>query len=154
MSHELTESRRLLERARQIIPGASQTMSKGPTQWAQGSAPSFVVRGRGARVQDVDGRWYLDLPASLGPIILGHGHPAVDDAIRAQLEDGITFTLPHPLEIEVADDGASVSNGDVGHGLLGMRESAAVFGGTIEAGRRQGSGYIVHARLPLGLAPA
>ncbi len=60
-------------------------------------------RGRGARVQDVDGRWYLDFPMGLGPIILGHAHPAVNEAIRRQLDDGITFTLPHPLEVEVAE---------------------------------------------------
>jgi glutamate-1-semialdehyde aminotransferase len=100
---ELTESRRWLERAQRVIPGASQTMSKGPTQWVQGVAPSFVRRADGARVQDVDGRWYLDLPAALGPIVLGHRHPAVDAAIRDQLEDGITFTLPHTLEVEVAE---------------------------------------------------
>lgn len=99
----LTESQRWLERSLQVIPGASQTMSKGPTQWVQGVAPSFVVKAKGARVQDADGRWYVDLPAALGPVILGYGHPAVDDAIRAQLTDGITFTLPHPLEVEVAE---------------------------------------------------
>jgi glutamate-1-semialdehyde aminotransferase len=98
-----TESGRLLERARRIIPGASQTVSKGPTQWVQGVAPNFVVRGEGARVQDVDGRWYLDLPAALGPIVLGYGHEAVNEAIARQLQDGITFTLPHPLEVEVAE---------------------------------------------------
>jgi glutamate-1-semialdehyde aminotransferase len=100
---DLTESQRWLARSLAVIPGASQTMSKGPTQWVQGVAPSFVQRARGARVQDVDGRWFLDLPAALGPIILGHGHPGVDGAIRAQLDDGITYTLPHTLEVEVAE---------------------------------------------------
>src|SRR5829696_2715006 len=99
----LSESTRLLARAEALIPGQSQTVSKGPTQWLQGVAPSYLRRGRGARVQDVDGRWYLDFPMGLGPIILGHGHPAVTSAITAQLEDGITFTLPHPLEVEVAE---------------------------------------------------
>ena len=91
------------QRARDLIPGGSQTLSKGPTQWAQGIAPDFILRGKGARVWDDRGREYLDWPMALGPIMLGHGHPAVDDAIRAQLEDGITFTLPHPLEVEVAE---------------------------------------------------
>ena len=45
---------------------------------------------------------------ALGPVILGYGYPAVDDAIRAQLKDGITFTLPHPLEVEVAERIAAV----------------------------------------------
>jgi glutamate-1-semialdehyde aminotransferase len=101
-------SRQLLARARQLIPGATQTMSKGPTQWAQGFAPNYLRRASGARVQDVDGRWYLDFPMALGPVILGHGHPAVDEAIRAQLTDGITFTLPHPLELDVAERIAAI----------------------------------------------
>jgi glutamate-1-semialdehyde aminotransferase len=93
----------LTDRARHLIPGGSQTMSKGPTQWAQGIAPDFIVRGSGARVWDDRGREFLDWPMALGPIMLGHGFPAVDDAIRRQLQDGITFTLPHPLEVEVAE---------------------------------------------------
>jgi glutamate-1-semialdehyde 2,1-aminomutase/spore coat polysaccharide biosynthesis protein SpsF len=99
----LARTQELLARARKLIPGASQTLSKGPTQWAQGFAPAYLCRGDGARVQDVDGRWYLDLPMALGPVLLGYRYSAVDDAIRAQLEDGITFTLPHPLELEVAE---------------------------------------------------
>ncbi len=99
----LQRSQELLARARTLIPGASQTMSKGPTQWAQGIAPTYLARGEGCRVWDVDGNEYLDFPMALGPMILGHGHPAVNAAIITQLEQGITFTLPHPLEIEVAE---------------------------------------------------
>ncbi len=99
----LTRSRELQRRAESLIPGGSQTLSKGPSQWAQGIAPGYLRRGRGARVQDVDGNWYLDFPMALGPIILGYGHPAVDEAIREQLADGIVFSLPHPLEVEVAE---------------------------------------------------
>jgi glutamate-1-semialdehyde aminotransferase len=51
----------------------------------------------------VDGNRYMDFPMALGPVILGHRHPAVDDAITRQLESGITFSLPHELEIEVAE---------------------------------------------------
>jgi len=102
-SGALEESRRLQQRASRLIPGGSQTLSKGPSQWAQGVAPGFLRRGRGARVQDVDGRWFLDFPMALGPVILGHCHPAVQQAIREQLDDGIVFTLPHPLELEVAE---------------------------------------------------
>ena len=102
-SVKLTRSKELLERARELIPGASQTMSKGPSQWAQGVAPAFLARGAGCRVWDVDGNEYLDFPMALGPVILGHGHPAVNAAIIAQLEQGITFTLPHPLEVDLAE---------------------------------------------------
>src|SRR5258705_513410 len=102
-SAHLTESAKLLERARGLIPGASQTVSKGPTQWAQGVAPSFVERAQGVTVWDVDGSAYLDFPMGLGPVILGHAYPAVNEAIARQLEDGITYTLPHRLEVEVAE---------------------------------------------------
>jgi glutamate-1-semialdehyde aminotransferase len=107
----LERSAELLARARALIPGASQTMSKGPTQWVQGVAPAFLRRGAGARVWDVDGREYLDFPMALGPILLGHAHPAVNEAIARQLADGITFTLPHPLEVEVAERIAAVVPG-------------------------------------------
>jgi glutamate-1-semialdehyde aminotransferase len=102
-NRSLERSAQLLGRGRKLIPGASQTLSKGPTQWVQGVAPAYVQRAHGAYVWDVDGNRYLDLPMALGPILLGHGHPAVAEAIAAQLPSGITFTLPHPLEIEVAE---------------------------------------------------
>jgi glutamate-1-semialdehyde aminotransferase len=102
-TRSLRESARLLERARGLIPMCAQTLSKSPSQWTQGVAPAFVARADGAHVWDVDGNRYLDLPLALGPMILGHGHPAVTEAIERQLRDGIVFTLPHPLEIEVAE---------------------------------------------------
>jgi glutamate-1-semialdehyde aminotransferase len=93
----------LRERAARLIPGASQTISKGPTQWSQTVLPAYLRRAEGGHVWDVDGNRYLDFPMALGPVILGHSHPAVTKGIATQLEDGITFTLPHPLEIEVAE---------------------------------------------------
>jgi glutamate-1-semialdehyde 2,1-aminomutase len=54
-------------------------------------------------VWDVDGNLFTDYTMGVGPLVLGYGDPAVDDAIRAQLEDGITFSLTHPLEVEVAE---------------------------------------------------
>jgi glutamate-1-semialdehyde aminotransferase len=54
-------------------------------------------------VWDVDGNEWIDYPMALGPIILGYGEPVVDEAVRAQLDEGITFTLMHPLEVEVAE---------------------------------------------------
>ena len=81
----------------------TQTLSKSPTQFVQGVSPIYLQRGRGAHVWDVDGNEWVDYPMALGPIILGYAEPVVDDAIRRQLEDGITFTLMHPLEVEVAE---------------------------------------------------
>ncbi len=91
------------ERAQRVIPLGTQTLSKHPSQWVQGAHPTHLVRGRGAHLWDVDGNEWIDEPMALGPIILGYAEPVVDDAIRAQLDDGITFTLMHPLEVEVAE---------------------------------------------------
>lgn len=102
-ARSLRRSSELLARGSELIPGASQTLSKGPTQWVQGVAPNYVERADGAYVWDVDGNRYLDFPMALGPIILGHRHPAVDEAITEQLRSGITFTLPHRIEIDVAE---------------------------------------------------
>lgn len=102
LAHDLKESRRLLERARKVIPGASQTLSKGPDQWVS-SAPNFIDHGSGPFVWDVDGRQYLDLGGALGPVVLGYRHPVVDNAIMRQLGKGITFSLPTALEADVAE---------------------------------------------------
>ena len=90
-------------RAERVIPLGTQTLSKSPTQFVQGVLPIFLERGAGAHVWDVDGNEYIDYPMALGPIILGYAEPAVDDAVRAQLADGVVFTLMHPLEVEVAE---------------------------------------------------
>jgi glutamate-1-semialdehyde aminotransferase len=81
----------------------TQTMSKSPTQFVQGVSPIYLQRGRGSHVWDVDGNEYIDYPMALGPVILGYAEPVVDEAIAKQLRDGITFTLMHPLEVEVAE---------------------------------------------------
>jgi glutamate-1-semialdehyde aminotransferase/NAD(P)-dependent dehydrogenase (short-subunit alcohol dehydrogenase family) len=100
---DITESNRLWDRARGLIPAGTQTLAKGPGQHVDGVAPKYLRRGRGARVWDVDGNEYLDMSMGVGPLVLGYCYPAVDDAIRRQLDDGITFSLMHPLEVEVAE---------------------------------------------------
>jgi glutamate-1-semialdehyde aminotransferase len=99
----LDQSRQWWRRAEAAIPCGTQTLSKGPSQFVQGVSPIFLQRGRGSHVWDVDGNEFVDFPMGLGPLILGYAHPAVEGAIRRQLEDGITFTLMHPLEVEVAE---------------------------------------------------
>jgi glutamate-1-semialdehyde aminotransferase len=99
----ITASDALYRRASRIIPGATQTLAKGAGQYVRGVAPKFLQRGRGAHVWDVDGNQYLDFTMGVGPVVLGYAEPAVDAAIRAQLEDGITFSQPHALEVEVAE---------------------------------------------------
>lgn len=96
-------SDRLYARAVGLIPAGTQTLAKGVGQHVRGVAPKYLRSGRGARVTDVDGNRFLDFTMGVGPLVLGYAEPAVDAAIRAQLADGITFSLMHPLEVEVAE---------------------------------------------------
>jgi glutamate-1-semialdehyde 2,1-aminomutase/spore coat polysaccharide biosynthesis protein SpsF len=102
-STDRRESLAWLARANAVIPHATQTMSKAIDQFVEGVTPAFLSRGLGCEVWDVDGNAYIDYPMALGPILLGYGHPAVESAVRVQLDQGPTFTLPHPIETEVAE---------------------------------------------------
>lgn len=99
----IRQSEALYERARGLIPAGTQTLAKGPTQFVDGVAPKYLERGSGCHVWDVDGNEYIDLAMGVGPLVLGYAYPRVDAAIREQLERGITFSLMHPLEVEVAE---------------------------------------------------
>lgn len=99
----ITESDRLYARALGLIPSVTQTLAKGPQQHVRGVAPKYLRRGRGARVWDVDGNEFLDMTMGVGPLILGYAYPAVDQAVRDQLDEGMVFSLMHPLEVEVAE---------------------------------------------------
>ncbi|WP_409342366.1 aminotransferase class III-fold pyridoxal phosphate-dependent enzyme [Paenibacillus sp. MBLB4367] len=83
------------------IPWGSSTCSKAPV--AAPEEPGVIIKGKGCRVWDADGNEYIDFRNGLGPITLGYQFPAVDDAIREQLLQGIVFGHPHPLECEVAE---------------------------------------------------
>jgi len=93
----------MLARARRSIPGASQTLSKGADMFVEGAYPVFLGRGRGCRVWDVDGNEYVDYILGLASITLGYAYPAVTEAVGRQLGEGSIFSLPHPLEVEVAE---------------------------------------------------
>jgi len=99
----LTKSFELYEKARKFIPVQSQTFSKGPDYFVKGVYPVYLQRGEGCYVWDVGGNKYIDYITALGPITLGYIYPRVNEAIKKQLEDGIIFSLPHPLEIEVSE---------------------------------------------------
>src|SRR5262249_28202669 len=97
------ESMALLARAREVVPGASQTLSKGPAMFVEGAYPVFLERGQGCRVWDVDGNEYVDYVLGLASITLGYAYPPVVEAVARQLERGSIFSLPHPLEVEVSE---------------------------------------------------
>lgn len=92
----------LKARAKKLIPDCSQTFSKGPSQFVQGVAPVFLERGYGSHVWDIDGNKYIDYAMALGPIILGHSHPVINREVTKILRKGISFTLPHRMEVELA----------------------------------------------------
>ncbi len=100
---EHPKSEALLERARKVIPGCAQTFSKSYTQYVRGTAPMFLQRGKGCRVWDVDGHEYVDYVQGLLPNILGYAHPEVNEAAIAQLAEGNSFSMPHPVEVELAE---------------------------------------------------
>jgi glutamate-1-semialdehyde 2,1-aminomutase len=102
-SSRYSKSESLLERASKTIPLASQTFSKSKTQYPHGVSPFFIQRGNGSRVWDVDGNEYIDFINSLCSITLGYSDPDVDAAVRVQMEEGIIFSLPHPIEMQVAE---------------------------------------------------
>jgi glutamate-1-semialdehyde 2,1-aminomutase len=100
---QFTESENFLRRAEQVIPLGSQTFSKSRTQYPFGVSPYFINKGKGSRVWDLDGNEYIDFVNGLASITLGYQDPDVTAAVREQLEDGVIFSLPHPLETEVAE---------------------------------------------------
>ncbi len=99
----IAKSDEYYNRALNLIPCVTQTLAKGPGQNVNGVAPKYLQRGEGAHVWDVDGNEYIDFQMGIGPISLGYCYPAVDSAIIEQLRSGITFSLMHPLEVEVAE---------------------------------------------------
>jgi glutamate-1-semialdehyde 2,1-aminomutase len=68
-----------------------------------GGSPPFIARGHGAHLEDVDGNHYVDLVGSWGPLILGHAHPTVVDAIARAAADGTSFGAPHERELRLAE---------------------------------------------------
>src|ERR1700743_3918259 len=99
----ITQSDKLYERALKVQKPVTQTLAKGPVQFTKGVAPKYLVKGKGSHVWDVDGNEYIDFNAAIGPLSLGYAYAAVDEAIKKQLEDGITFSLMHPLEVELSE---------------------------------------------------
>jgi glutamate-1-semialdehyde 2,1-aminomutase len=93
----------LLEKSKQFIPGQTQTFSRASTSFVEGAYPVYAQSAKGARMTDVDGNEFLDYYLGLGPITLGYNYERVNHAVINQLQNGILFSLPHPLEIELSE---------------------------------------------------
>lgn len=102
-SNRYQNSEELLERALKVIPLGTQTFSKSQTQYPKGVSPFYIDRAQGSRVWDVDNNEYIDFINSLAAITLGYNDPDVTLAVAEQLKKGVIFSLPHRLEIEVAE---------------------------------------------------
>jgi len=92
----------LLDRASAVIPGGVNSPVRAFR--AVGGTPRFMIRGTGAHLWDADGNRYVDLVGSWGPMILGHAHPAVVQAVRAAAVDGLSFGTPTGGEIDLAEE--------------------------------------------------
>ena len=95
------ESRRAQDRLHDLVPGGAHTYARGPDQFPEGMAP-VLVRGRGARVEDVDGNTFVEYGIGLRSVTLGHAHPRVNEAVTRAIADGVNFSRPQQLELQAA----------------------------------------------------
>jgi glutamate-1-semialdehyde 2,1-aminomutase len=91
----------LFERAQRVIPGGVNSPVRAFR--AVGGTPRFIARAQGAYMWDVEGQRYVDYIGSWGPMILGHGHPAVLEAVQRAATRGLSFGAPTEAEIELAE---------------------------------------------------
>ena len=97
----MSTSEQLFERARRHIPGGVNSPVRAFK--AVGGTPVFFERSEGSYVFDCEGKRYIDYVLSWGPMLMGHNHPAVREAVIRQCEKGLSFGAPTELEIELAD---------------------------------------------------
>ncbi len=97
---DTSRSHALFNRARALMPGGVNSPVRAFK--SVGGEPFFVQRAEGAYLIDVDGNRYIDYVGSWGPMIVGHNHPAVLDAVIATARDGLSFGAPNPLEVTMA----------------------------------------------------
>ena len=101
MRQTSVNSAELFERSKAVIPGGVNSPVRA--YGSVGGTPVFFVSGEGAKVRDVSGKEYIDCVGSWGPLILGHRHPEVEDAVEAALRRGSTFGAPTEAEAELAE---------------------------------------------------
>lgn len=97
----MTRSEQLFAAAQRVMPGGVNSPVRACR--AVGAEPRFLARGKGSRVWDVDGNEFIDLVCSWGPLILGHCHPAVEEAVLAAARRGLSFGANTEAEVELAE---------------------------------------------------
>ncbi|MDR7379169.1 glutamate-1-semialdehyde 2,1-aminomutase [Rhodoferax ferrireducens] len=102
MTTATDKNQQLFERALKVIPGGVNSPVRAFK--AVGGTPRFVQRAQGAYFWDANGQRYTDYIGSWGPMILGHGHPAVVDAVQKALLEGFSFGAPTEREVELAEE--------------------------------------------------
>ncbi len=93
-------SESLFEAAVRVLPGGVNSPVRAFR--AVNLAPRFIARADGSHIYDVDGREYLDYVCSWGPMILGHNHPVIREAVEKAVKDGLSFGAPTEREVEIA----------------------------------------------------
>ena len=94
-------SEELFERAKRVLPGGVNSPVRAYR--AVGMAPRFITRADGAYIYDEDGKKYIDYVCSWGPMILGHNHPVIREAVERAVKDGLSFGAPTRREVEIAE---------------------------------------------------
>ena len=94
-------SEQLFERAKQVLPGGVNSPVRAYR--AVGMAPRFITRADGAYIYDEDGKKYIDYVCSWGPMLLGHNHPVIREAVEKAVQDGLSFGAPTRREVDIAE---------------------------------------------------
>ena len=94
-------SEQLFERAKKVLPGGVNSPVRAYR--AVGMAPRFITRADGAYIYDEDGKRYIDYVCSWGPMILGHNHPVIREAVERAVQDGLSFGAPTRREVDIAE---------------------------------------------------
>ena len=108
MTRTLTNSNTFKKRAKKVVPHLTGTFSRAASSYVEGVFPVYVQNAHGSHFTDVDGNEYIDYVMALGPITLGYNYEPINQAIISQLKEGILFSLPHPIEVELSEKICSV----------------------------------------------
>src|ERR1700741_270767 len=101
MTRSIDRNEELFARTKELIPGGVNSPVRAFR--AVGGTPRFVARAQGAYFWDANGTRYIDSIGSWGPMILGHGHPAVVEAVQRAVTEGFSFGAPTEREVELAE---------------------------------------------------